>query len=432
MSEFKKYELDKILEKIIDFRGKTPLKIGMDWGNGTIPALSANNVEMGRINFKKECYLGSEELYKKWMKKGDCYKGDIVFTMEAPLGNVAIIPDNKKYILSQRVVLLKLNEKVSSYYIYQYLQSALFQKILNKYASGTTAKGIQQSKLLTLPIECPDLQEQQKIAEILTTVDNAIEKTEQIIDKYKNIKTGMMQDLFTRGIDENGKLRPTYEQAPELYKETELGWIPKDWKIDTLASFTQFIKDGTHGTHKDVQNGIPLLSAKDIREEKVFIEEDCRKISLNDYKQIHKNYELELGDILLTIVGTIGRTAIINEINKKFTLQRSVAIIRLQNKKLVKYFYHLICYENSQKQLNDAVNASAQGGVYLGSLSKLLLTVPKNESEAVEVSLKISAIDVKLKKEETHLEKLKQIKLGLMQDLLTGKVRVKLEQEAIA
>ncbi|SRR5579885_822777 len=103
----------EIVDKYIDYRGRTPNKIGMAWGGGNILALSANNVQMGKIDIEKEAYYGSEALYKKWMIQGECQKGDVLLTMEAPLGNVAQIPDNKKYILSQRVLLIRPNDKIS-------------------------------------------------------------------------------------------------------------------------------------------------------------------------------------------------------------------------------------------------------------------------------------------------------------------------------
>lgn len=137
------YKLGEILDGLIDFRGKTPKKIGMDWGGGDIPALSANNVEMGKINLKKETYHASENLYNKWMNKGDTEYGDIVMTMEAPLGNIAQIPDNKKYILSQRVLLLKTKRDfVCNNFLKHQLMSQIFQSILKKNATGTTATGI--------------------------------------------------------------------------------------------------------------------------------------------------------------------------------------------------------------------------------------------------------------------------------------------------
>lgn len=99
--------LEEIVEQFLDYRGRTPKKLSMEWGDGNIPALSANNVQMGKINFEKGTQYGSEALYQRWMSSGDCAKSDIIMTMEAPLGNIAQIPDDRKYILSQRVILLK-------------------------------------------------------------------------------------------------------------------------------------------------------------------------------------------------------------------------------------------------------------------------------------------------------------------------------------
>jgi len=188
---------------ILDFRGKTPKKIGMDWGNGDIPALSANNVKMGYIDFSAECYLGSEELYKKWMTKGDLRQGDVLFTMEAPLGNVAQVPDNNKYILSQRVVAFKTDDQLNDCYLKYFLMSPHFQMGLEKNSTGTTAKGISQKNLSKLKMIIPPLDEQQKIAEILSAVDDQIQSYQQEKAKYEELKRGLIQQLLT------GKIRVT-------------------------------------------------------------------------------------------------------------------------------------------------------------------------------------------------------------------------------
>lgn len=190
--------IEKLILKVMDFRGKTPLKIGMDWGGGMIHSLSANNVQMGRINFDKETHLGSEELYDSWMNKGDTKKDDIVFTMEAPLGNVALIPDSRKYILSQRVVLLRPNDYISPRYLFNYLMSDFFQNTLLKYSSGSTVKGIQYSKLKEIEIRYPTKKiEQQKIIVILSAQDRKIETEEINLAKLQNLKKGLMGDLLS-------------------------------------------------------------------------------------------------------------------------------------------------------------------------------------------------------------------------------------------
>lgn len=198
--------LGSVIKQVIDFRGRTPKKLGMEWGGGNIRALSANNVQMGRVDFNKECYLASDELYDKWMTKGTTEVGDILFTMEAPLGNIALVPNDDRYILSQRVILLKNDKsKASSDFLFQQLRSDSFQDTLRENATGTTAQGIQQKRLVTLDVVLPPLPEQQKIAKILTSVDEVIEKTQAQIDKLKDLKTGMMQELLTQGVGIDGK-----------------------------------------------------------------------------------------------------------------------------------------------------------------------------------------------------------------------------------
>lgn len=183
------------MNKIIDFRGKTPLKLGMKWG-GNIPALSAMNVKDGIIKFNEDTHYGSIELYEKWMTKGDCTKGDIVLTMEAPMGNVAQIPNNQKYILSQRVILLKFNEKlVSNEYMYQYLRSPYFKKQMNRYATGTTAKGIKQKNLIKIRLKIPSLLEQKFIGTFLSAIDKKIGFMEKIVENFLSYHKYIIQHL---------------------------------------------------------------------------------------------------------------------------------------------------------------------------------------------------------------------------------------------
>lgn len=208
-TEFKDSELGKIpvgwevaplgelIEKLMDFRGRTPKKLGMDWGGGAIPALSANNVRPGYIDFDRECYLGSDELYTAWMVQGDTRKNDLVFTMEAPLGNVAVIPDERKYILSQRVVLLRANKRANHSFLFQYLRSDTFGKILDSNATGTTAKGIQQKRLVQLPVVVPGLEEQACIANMLATIDCKLHSLSAKLSHHQTLKLGLMQKLLT-------------------------------------------------------------------------------------------------------------------------------------------------------------------------------------------------------------------------------------------
>lgn len=193
------FEINEVVENIIDYRGRTPRKLGMDWGGGNIVALSAGNVKKGYIDFDAECYLGSELLYKKWMRNGEAQKDDIAFTMEAPLGNVALIPDYSKYILSQRTILLQINrQEFDPHFVFHVLMSNEFEKYISDQATGSTAQGIKRSLFEKLKLVLPiKLAEQKSISQILDDFDFEIEKLNQKLNKLQLIKQGMMQELLT-------------------------------------------------------------------------------------------------------------------------------------------------------------------------------------------------------------------------------------------
>lgn len=210
--EFKKTEVGEIpvewevidffefVDKIIDFRGRTPKKLGLEWGDGNILALSANNVRMGKIDFQSENYFASDELYEKWMLGNELEKNDLLMTMEAPLGNVALVPDENKYILSQRVVALKTKEYINNRFMLYMIMSDIVQRQLDALSTGTTAKGINQKNLAKVKVIIPSLKEQQKIAQIISSVDSQIEEYQNKKTKLEELKKGLMQQLLTGGI----------------------------------------------------------------------------------------------------------------------------------------------------------------------------------------------------------------------------------------
>ncbi len=192
-------QLRDTIERVYDYRGRTPLKIGMAWGGGDIPALSANNVEMGQINFSKESHQGSSDLYERWMTQGDTEEGDVLMTMEAPLGNIAQVPDNRRYILSQRVILLRpKTQRFTKDYLALQMAGPRFQKELIRQSSGSTAVGIQRAKLELMHIAVPRRREEQDCAaQIVRLHDKQIRQHEAELIKLQSIKTGLMDDLLT-------------------------------------------------------------------------------------------------------------------------------------------------------------------------------------------------------------------------------------------
>lgn len=202
-SDFPDWEEKKFLDcisKIVDFRGRTPLKLGMAWSEEKTEhlALSALNVKMGYIDENIDAHYGNKKLYDMWMDGNELYKGQVLFTTEAPMGNVAQVPDNKPYILSQRTIaFVPKYDLLHDDFLVVLLSSSNVQRRLDTLATGGTAKGISQKSLKNFNVKIPcDLDEQQKIADCLSALDTVIRKQKETLEKWQELKKGLLQQMF--------------------------------------------------------------------------------------------------------------------------------------------------------------------------------------------------------------------------------------------
>lgn len=401
--EWKSFNFFSIITKIVDFRGRTPLKLGTHWAEEKTKylALSALNVKNGYIDKNSDTHYGDKELYELWMRGNELYKGQTLLTMEAPAGNVAQVPDDEPYILSQRTVALCPNpEIITDGFLARVLSSPKVQKKIMTLATGGTAKGISQKSLKFLDIKIPSLPEQGKIADFLSSYDRMIDVQSRRVEAMRTRKKGLLQKIFSQEIrfkDDHGQEYP-------------------EWKCSKLSECTKLIKDGTHGTHKNVDEGYPLLSAKDILGNKITIPKDCRKIDKQDYEAIYKNYRLKNDDLLLTIVGTIGRVGYYSSEYGEIAFQRSVAIIRMNDLILPRFMLFELMASKFQIELAKRQSQSAQAGIYLGELSSIPIYYP-SLPEQQKIADFLTAVDKQIDVEEKRLETMKTIKKGLLQQM---------------
>ena len=196
--DWEQRKLLNCVQKVIDFRGRTPKKLGMEWSDRGYLALSALNVKDGYIDFDQDVHYGDKTLYDKWMTGNELHQGQVLFTTEAPMGNVAQVPDNRRYILSQRTIAFEVNENIiTENFLATILRTPAVFDTLTALSSGGTAKGVSQKSLATVDICIPqNLDEQIKLADYFSHLDHLITLHQRQLEKLQNIKKSMLEKMF--------------------------------------------------------------------------------------------------------------------------------------------------------------------------------------------------------------------------------------------
>lgn len=350
--------------------------------------------------------------------------GDILIGMDGDF-NVAKWR-NQDALLNQRVLKVDVDDsgKLDINLIFYWIQP--FIRKINEITAATTVKHLSTKDIINAKGRLPNLKTQKKIAHILQTIDEAIEKTEALIEKYQQIKAGLMHDLFTRGIDANGQLRPPREQAPELYQQTPIGWIPKEWQYELLDKLA--VRGSGHTpskSHPDYWNGgIKWISLADShRLDQLYISDTEYEISAqgvqNSSAVVHP-----AGIVVLSRDAGIGKSAITTEpmaVSQHFMCWRCEGT-------LDNYFLYYWLQHNKRLFENIAMGSTILT-IGLAYFKRLKVNCPISKDEQINISSKLKSIDDTLVRYSLEAGKLRSKKSGLMNDLLTGKVSVKVEEE---
>ena len=396
----------------IDYRGATPTKIT----NG-IPLVTAKNVKSGYIDYTIDDYI-SEEEFKERQQRGISKKGDILFTTEAPLGNAALA-DMEKFSAGQRLITFQQygsKNELINYVMLMFILSDFFQQQLYVNKTGSTVAGIKAAILKTLWIPVPPYNEQLRISNTLKSAINLIDsisKNKEILSTSISNTKSKILDLAIRGkivpqdpndepasvlleriraekeeLIKQGKIKRDKKESV-IFKGDDNSYygihLPDSWNWASLREIALSISDGSHNPPPNNGSGIPLLSAANINDNSILMNEISRWITNEEWKIENQRTNIEVGDVLLTIVGSIGRSAVVQN-NNHFALQRSVAVIKpcLINPL---YLMHIVQSPQIQKWLTDNSKGTAQKGIYLNALSLMIIPIPPLAEQARIVEL---------------------------------------------
>ena len=252
--EWKEVTLGEITNLVIDYRGKTPLKLGSSWSDSGYRALSAKNIKTGQIVAEDSIRFVDEELYRKWMKD-EVKKGDILITSEAPFGQIYYWDSDEKIVLSQRLFDVRLNDEVCHKYVYYFMTSHRYQKDLEGRATGTTVTGLRQPELLKSTILLPPLSAQRSISSILSSLDRKIELNNKINADLEEMAQAIFKNWFV-------DFEPFKDSK---FVDSELGMIPEGWKVSQIADIPHILETGKRPKGGAVEKGIPSVGAEHVK-----------------------------------------------------------------------------------------------------------------------------------------------------------------------
>lgn len=330
-------------------------------------------------------------------------------------------------VVASTVSKLSPSDKVEPKYLY-YALSERFDWIQHR-RTGTGVPHVPKDLGRLLKLRYPKQRTvQQRIATILTGIDTAIEKTEALIAKYQQIKAGLMHDLFTRGVLPNGQLRPPREQAPELYQETAIGWIPKEWDVVRAEELCAVVVDCPHSTPNYENEGYPCIRTADMLPGELLLELAYR-VSDRAFFERTERLVPKSGDIIYSREGE--RLGIASPVGaEQICLGQRVMLLRPADKVAPQFLMWAMNMPNFYRQVVRGLGATTSPHINVGDIKRIF--VPKPDLlEQQRIGEAIANAHQRVKTEESFREKLRKKKIGLMYDLLTDKVLVRAEEPEV-
>lgn len=296
---------------------------------------------------------------------------------------------------------------------------------------GSGLRHLQKSFIRNLRLPLPDNDQQAKIVEVLDTFDAAIRGSEAMLAKLRAMKQGLLHDLLARGIDANGDLRPPQSEAPQLYQQTALGWLPKKWTTSKLPGLAKsnrpVIRTGPFGSSLKGEHwrgvGRPVITIGAFGENSFIVEE---LLFIDEKKALGMlEYEVQPGDLVFSRVADVGRSLVVSEDQEGWIMSSNLMRISVEPRKLLPNLLHAQLRHSARlrKQMSQLVNSAGRDVANSAVLLALDFVVP-TPAEQEMINSAIDVNETALVNEETQLEKLRLQKFGLMDDLLTGRVPV--------
>ena len=377
--------------------------------DGEIIALRALNLKNGKLNL--EDIKKIDKKVSESLTRSKLYINDVLFSYVGTVGEVALIEENDKFHLAPNAAKLTFNDSVVPKFALQYLMSSNMRNEINRYVTTTSQPALSMENIRKLKIIVPKKEEQEKISFILSTVDEQIDNVDALIEKNKELKKGLMQTLFTKGIGHT------------KFKNTEIGEIPEEWDVKKIGDICE-VKGGKRLPKgyqlEDEDNAFPYIRVADMY--MGGIRQDDIKYVPKDIVDKIKNYKISKDDLFISVAGTLGIVGQVPyELDGANLTENADKLCNIQINKL--YLMKVLQSNIVQSIIEAEQTKSAQPKLALTRIKEFLIPVP-SDIEQVKIASILMEVDEKIGQYKNKKQKLEELKKGLMQQLLTGMIRV--------
>ena len=351
--------------------------------------------------------------------------GDVLICRLAdPVGRACVVPDYiGDAITAVDVTIYRPNPKLlrSRFAMWQ-MNSLSALNRCDVLAGGTTRKRISRLNLGRLPLAVPKIEEQITIEVVLDTVDAAISKTEAVIAKLKQVRAGLLHDLLTRGLDENGQLRDPIAH-PEQFQGSPLGRIPREWEVRPLERcVSSEITYGIVQAGPHIDEGVPYIRTGDMGNDRLVVDQMLR--TSPEIAAQYRRSRVHAGEIVCAIRATVGKVLVVPAELDGANLTQGTARIAPKDEINSTFLLWAIRSDKTQRQIALQIKGTTFSEITLANLRRIDVPIPSQREEQEQIATVIQGLETHLLSETSELSKLQYLKSGLMNDLLTGRVRV--------
>jgi len=370
------------------------VQVGSFTPNG-IPVLAIKNLN---LDYRSEIHHSSKEVERPYARSR-IQPDDVVVSVKGTTGSVGIVPAHFRGNISRDLARIRPRAEVAPRFVYYMLQSELAQRRLANAAVGTTRMELSIATLRQVCIPLPPTKvEQETISEALSDADALVESLEQLLTKKRQVKQGVIQELLT------GRKRLTGIECKSGYRQTDVGEIPEDWGLEFIENFAH-ITTGSRNTQDRVDDGLYPFFVRSQTIERI------------------NSYSFD-GEAVLTAGDGVGTGKVFHYINGKFDAHQRVYRISNFAERVNGYFFYLYFSSHFYGRIMQMTAKSSVDSVRREMIARMLIPLPSTKVEQDGIATVLLDMEAEIAALELKLAKALQLKTGMMQELLTGRIRL--------